>query len=139
MSGPPGEYAFVGRVAPWFASPPIMFLWDNGDTTAASTRTLAAPGVHTITLAATNNQGSATTSRTLTIHPPAPARECAVPLTAVTIAAATTGATYTFTANTVPGDASLPLNYTWSPEPMLGQGTAHVRICGQPMGHRRLQ
>lgn len=126
MRGPPGEYAFVGRVAPWFASPPIRFQWDNGDTTAASTRTLAAPGVHTITLAATNNHGSATTSRTLTIRPPAPATECAVPLTAVTIAAATTGATYTFTANTVPGDATLPLSYTWSPEPMLGQGTAHA-------------
>lgn len=126
MRGPPGEYAFVGRVAPWFASPPITFQWDNGDTTAASTRRLTTPGVHTITLAATNNQGSATTSRTLTIHPPAPATQCAVPLSAVTIAAATTGATYTFTANTVPGDATLPLNYTWSPEPMLGQGTAHA-------------
>lgn len=126
MSGPPGEYAFVGRIDPWFASPPITFQWDNGATTAASKRILTAPGVYTMTLAATNSQGSATTSRTLTIRPPAPATECAVPLSAVTIAAATTGATYTFTANTAPGDATHPLSYTWSPEPMLGQGTANA-------------
>jgi hypothetical protein len=39
-----------------------------------------------------------------------------------TLAAA--DATYAFTATVSPADASVPIKYTWSPEPVQGQGTA---------------
>ncbi|HEY88778.1 MAG TPA: hypothetical protein G4N98_03470 [Thermoflexia bacterium] len=57
-SGEPGEYTFSTSVVPADATTP-SYLWDNGDTTAATTRTLS-NGTHTLTVAVSNSCGSAT-------------------------------------------------------------------------------
>ncbi len=52
-SGVPGVYTFTTSYEPADATPPIAYLWDNGDTTAGSVRTLGL-GVHTLVVTATN-------------------------------------------------------------------------------------
>ncbi len=51
---------------------------------------------------------------------------CAIPLTAVEISGPTkghNGMLYTFSAAVEPADATLPVTYTWAPEPQAGQGS----------------
>lgn len=55
-SGEPGEYTFNTIVVPADATTP-SYLWDNGGTSASSTRTLSA-GTHTLTVAVSNDCGS---------------------------------------------------------------------------------
>ncbi|MBN1247524.1 MAG: PKD domain-containing protein, partial [Anaerolineae bacterium] len=54
---------------------------------------------------------------------------CPAPLTGVEIAGTALGqidTPYTFLAVTTPANATSPVSYTWSPEPLSGQGTAVV-------------
>lgn len=53
ISGAPGEYTFTTSFTPTEATPSIDYLWDNGDTTATTTRTLSL-GTHTLVVTATN-------------------------------------------------------------------------------------
>jgi PKD repeat protein len=53
MSGEPGVYNFTSSYLPQDATPPIAYLWDNGDTTAGTIRTLGV-GTHTLVVTATN-------------------------------------------------------------------------------------
>jgi uncharacterized repeat protein (TIGR01451 family) len=60
---------------------------------------------------------------TFSILPPA----CAVAISDLNLNgpdSATTGATVNFSVSPVPLDATDPISYTWSPEPLSGQGTA---------------
>lgn len=52
-SGNPGIYTFTTSYLPPDATLPIAYLWDDGGTSASSTRTLGA-GEHTLTITATN-------------------------------------------------------------------------------------
>ncbi|MBU0510203.1 MAG: PKD domain-containing protein, partial [Chloroflexi bacterium] len=51
--GEPGMYTFTASYEPAGASLPVTYLWDNDDTTAASTRTLGT-GTHNLAVTATN-------------------------------------------------------------------------------------
>jgi hypothetical protein len=52
-SGVPGTYTFTVSYEPVSATLPIAYLWDNGDTTATSTRLFSA-GTYTLVVTATN-------------------------------------------------------------------------------------
>jgi len=52
-SGAPGVYTFTTSYEPPDATPPIGYLWDNGDSTAFSIRNLDV-GTHTLIITATN-------------------------------------------------------------------------------------
>jgi PKD repeat protein len=53
LSGTPGVYTFTTSYEPISATLPIVYLWDNGDTTADSLRTLG-EGSYTLVVTATN-------------------------------------------------------------------------------------
>ena len=68
--GEPGVYIFTTSYTPAGASPPVTYLWDNGDTTAASTRTLV-DGTQNLAVTATNCTGaSAVDDHTIVINTP---------------------------------------------------------------------
>jgi hypothetical protein len=52
-SGTPGVYTFATSYAPTDATPPIAYLWDNGDTTSTTVRSLTG-GTVTLKITATN-------------------------------------------------------------------------------------
>ena len=52
-TGQPGTYTFTTTYEPTDATPPITYLWDNGDTTPDSSRVLDV-GTHTLVVTATN-------------------------------------------------------------------------------------
>ena len=57
-SGDPNiDYAFSTSIVPSDATVPFTYLWDNGDTTPTSTRSLA-PGAHTLAVTVTNCSGA---------------------------------------------------------------------------------
>jgi hypothetical protein len=65
---------------------------------------------------------------------PAPAN---VPVTGVTISGSTqvvTNTNYTMKANITPANATLPINYVWTPEPVAGQGTAEATYRWSQIG-----
>ncbi len=72
----------------------------------------------------TNCGGSADAVHTITIN-----EACERPLTGAAIDGASTGlidTQYAFAAGFSPADATAPLTYNWSPEPLSGQGTANA-------------
>ena len=52
-SGASGVYAFTSNYEPANAAPPIVYLWDNGDVTSTTVRSLGV-GATTLTITATN-------------------------------------------------------------------------------------
>ena len=68
--GEPGVYTFTASFQPPDATPPIAFTWDNGDTTATTTRTLDV-GAHTLVVTATNCADAlVTATHTITVEAP---------------------------------------------------------------------
>jgi hypothetical protein len=139
-SGSPGNYSFNAITSPADATQPITFLWDNGGSTDWSDRTLAA-GTHTLSVTATNCNGSAQVSddHMITINAPPPG--CTVALTQVEIGGPTsgqTGTSYTFTANTTPASADLPIVNTWTPSPDSGQDTANASYTWSSTGTKTI-
>ena len=63
-TGYPGVYTFTTSYLPQNATPPIAYVWDNGDNTATSIRTLGV-GTHTLMVTATN----CTTALVTDTHP----------------------------------------------------------------------
>ncbi len=67
--GVPGSHTFTTSHLPTDASLPIEYLWDNGDTTASSTRALGV-GAHTLAVTATNCTSAVVTdTHQITITP----------------------------------------------------------------------
>lgn len=139
-SGPPGEYTFSVDVTPANATTPISYLWDNGDTTTTSTRTLEV-GTSIISVTVTNNAGRGVATDTLDVTISEVPDDCPVPLTGVTLTGpvtGTTGTAYAFAAQTGPANATTPLSYTWAPEPDTGQGTATARYRWPTAGNKTI-
>jgi hypothetical protein len=109
--GYPGTYPFTASYLPANASPPVTYKWDNGDTTATSTRNLGV-GVHTLKVTATNHLTSIVfDNHVITINSP-----CAR-VTGVTLSYTNTNLIYTdtvvyFQANIAPDNANKPYTYT---------------------------
>jgi hypothetical protein len=116
-------YDFTAIVSPLDASTPITYTWSpgpvSGQGAALASYSWGTPGVKTITVTAANSGGSATGTHTITTS--------RVLVTGVSISGPTIGftnTTYAFTATVSPPNASAPVTYTWSPEPISGQGAA---------------
>jgi len=110
-TGQPGTYTFTTTYEPTDATPPVAYLWDNGDTTPDSSRVLDV-GNHTLVVTATNCAAALVTdSHTIVIPSPVTCTD----LVTITIAGATTGqpGTYTFTTTYEPTDATPPVAYLW--------------------------
>lgn len=120
-------YTFNAAIVPANATTPITYTWSpepaSGQGSTSASYTWASTGAQTINVTAKNCGGSPSDSHTITISQPLPG--CSVPLSGVTINGPTTGytgTTYAFNAAIVPANATAPITYTWSPEPVSGQG-----------------
>jgi hypothetical protein len=81
-------------------------------------------GTKVITVTASNEAGSMTSTHTITI-----VEGGVIAVTGVTITGPTAGnvdTAYTFTATVQPQNATGPIAYTWAPTPDSGQGTAYA-------------
>ena len=86
---------------------------------------------------ATNCGGSANAVHTITIN-----EACERPLTGAAIDGASTGVIdtqYAFTAGASPADVTAPLTYSWSPEPLSGQGTANATYQWDVAGNQTVK
>ncbi len=123
----PDTYVFTATIAPANATPPVTYQWSpsphSGQGTAVASYQWTTAGTYVITVTATNCGGPVVDTHTITIG----ASGCAHPLTDAAISGATsgyTGTAYSFSANVTPANATLPITYTWSPNPDSGQGSA---------------
>jgi len=124
-------YTFSATISPTFATPPLVYGWSPapniGQGTAEVSYRWPNSGTQTINLIVTNLRGAVSTSAVITINEPPPV------ITApslVTISGPITGrvnTAFSFTATVSPTDVTLPLSYTWSPEPLTGQGSSQVQ------------
>ncbi|MCP4535978.1 MAG: hypothetical protein GY832_02430 [Chloroflexi bacterium] len=116
---------FTAAVVPPTVTLPITYTWspvpEIGQGTARVTFTWAMTGPQTIAVTATNAAGvPVSDTHTIVVN---------VPLADVAINGPETGlvdTTGVFTTTVVPPTATLPITYTWSPVPEIGQGTAKV-------------
>jgi uncharacterized repeat protein (TIGR01451 family) len=129
-------YAFTATAGPPTATLPITYVWQaTAQTPVTSTVygitdavqfTWNVTGTQTVTVTAANTCGIAV-SDTHAVTVEAEPTVCPGPLTDVGISGPSSGYTgtlYTFTAVISPTDATEPITYTWSPEPISGQGAA---------------
>lgn len=117
-------YTFTAAVTPDTTTTPIDYTWtpepDDGQGTPQAAYTWWAEGEHTIAVTATNVAGAVAGTHHVTAY---------VPLSSVTLAGPADGilnGTYPYTATISPITASVPITYTWWPEPASGQGTPYV-------------
>jgi len=116
-------YDFTASVTPPTATRPA-YTWSStglvsGQGTPSARYRWTAPGTYTITVRAENPAGVVSDTHVIVIT--------CIPLTGVAISGPANGLinrAYTFNAVITPTDASRPINYTWSPAPTAGQGTA---------------
>jgi hypothetical protein len=125
------NYAFTAEVTPDTATTPITYTWApapmSGQGTASVAYQWMVTGTYAITVTAENAAGVVSGTHSIEIDPLPDT--CLSPVTGVSISGAATGyvgTRYDFTAAVMPSDATEPLNYTWSPAPDSGQGTASV-------------
>lgn len=141
--GPPGSYFFTAVISPANATPPITYLWDNGDAAVFSSRTLVS-GTYRLVVTATNIAASAVVTDDLVVTvtgESGPSASCPNPLARVTVSGpltVTTGSTAAYAATITPTGATTPITYTWSPSPASGQGTPNATYSfpvsgGQPV------
>ena len=140
-SGTPGIYTFTTSYEPINAAPPVTYLWDNGDTTATSVRSLDV-GTHNLQVTATNCI-TAIVLDTHTITIGEPPQVCDHPLSAVSLSGpgpGNTGEDLTFTASPQPSNATLPITYTWSSDGLIsGQGTSQASYRWTSAGSKNVQ
>jgi predicted outer membrane repeat protein len=125
-------YTFTATVTPADASPPVAYTWspqpDSGQGTAVVQYTWPSGGPKTIDVVVSGVCGSDTADHTISL---------CQPLLGVSIDGPPVGlvdSTYSFVASITPVDASLPVAYTWSPEPDSGQGSANVQYTWATTG-----
>ena len=129
-------YAFIATANPPASTLPITYVWRaTAQTPVTSTVnsitnvvqfTWNVTGTQTVTVTAAN-ACSIPVSDTHAIVVEAAPIGCQNPLTSLGISGPGTGYTgtlYTFTTAITPNNATQPITYTWSPEPISGQGTA---------------
>lgn len=132
------DYDFIAQVSPADASSPITYTWtpapDSGQNTETATYQWSEPGVKTITATAQNPTGIATATHTITISQ--------IAVTNVSISGPSSGTPnviYTYNAAVSPSDASTPINYTWTPEPLSGQGTSQASYSWPTVGDKTIE
>ena len=110
--GEPGVYTFTTTYEPPEATPPIGYLWDNGDVTAFSVRSLDV-GSHTLTVTASNCTDTVVVdSHTIVItQTPVCTEVSGVDLTLVTTGTIRPGDEVEFSADIAPDDAVKPYTY----------------------------
>ncbi len=119
--GAPGSHTFTTSHLPTDASLPIEYLWDNGDTTASSTRAMGV-GAHTLAVTATNCTSAVVTdTHQITIT------SC-TEITSVDLNVTTAGAIYTntvvaFSAAILPANLTTPYTYTINGGPELSSSS----------------
>jgi sugar lactone lactonase YvrE len=132
-------YSFTGVIKPITATAtlpltytlPITYTWSpeplSGQGTPTAGYNWPITGTQMISLAAYNcGPASVTDVHTIIITAPEPAP---TPIESIVISGPVTGlvnTAYTFTVSISPSEASLPITYTWSPEPESGQSTPLV-------------
>lgn len=134
------EYAYNAVISPTIAlssTVPIRYTWHPAPLSGQGERLVAyrwtSPGLQTIGVTATTAYESAAVTKTITVYDE---------LKSVTIAGATSGATYTeytFTAITEPDMTDEPVTYAWSPQPDMGQGTRYATYRWTSAGQRSIQ
>jgi PKD repeat protein len=132
------DYVFDATTRPLTTTLPLTYTWQATDQVGSSHTALLtdsqafswqSPGIKTITVTAQNPLGLVTATHRIAIH--------YVPLSAVTIgeeSRALMGRTTVLRASVSPPTATLPITYTWSPEPANGQGTANAAYTWQSPG-----
>jgi hypothetical protein len=111
-AGTPGDYVFSADYAPYDASTPITYLWDNDETSTTTTRTLEV-GVHTLSVTATNPVNAVSDIHTITISTaPVCTHVTSVTLTRVTPAPIYTDTHVIFSADVAPDNAHKPYTTT---------------------------
>jgi hypothetical protein len=127
---------FTAKVDPVDVAYPIEYAWSpppvNRQGTTVATYRWQQTGDKQIEVTASNRDGSVSTRHTI---------QLSIPLSNVTISGpmtATVKETTTFTATIDPPDVAQPVEYTWSPEPTHGQGTAVSTYHWQQSGSRQI-
>jgi hypothetical protein len=122
------QYVFTATLSPADATTPITYKWLpeplSGQGTANATYQWDVAGSQTVNVQVTNCGGPADAAHAITIND-----VCERPLAGAAIDGASTGTIntqYAFVASPAPADATTPLTYSWSPEPLSGQGTANA-------------
>jgi|GEM_PF-5174861 len=141
--GPPGDYAFAGDFGPLFATQPVSYTWDNGDTTPFSIYTFEETGEYTIELTVTNNNNSAsaTVTHTVSINRPQSVEQCPEALTEVTLTGPNDGTVEVgkaaiFEVTALPDNASLPIDYIWAPAPDAGPNATSAGFTWETGGEK---
>ncbi len=130
-------YGFTVGLTPVTPTPPVLYTWspvpDQGQGTSAVTYTWAMTGVYRLMATVENCSGVVSDTHTITIAQ----RPWCVPLSGVQISGPDWGyvdEVYAFDAITTPVTATTPIMYTWSPSPMMGQGTGAVTYAWGAVG-----
>jgi PKD repeat protein len=110
-TGEPGVYTFTTTYTPTEATPPIAYIWNNGDVVSTTVRTLDV-GEHTLVVAATNCDGvQVSDTHVITITPPPCTEVTSIDLTRVTTGTIYTDTLVTFEADLLPDDLDTPYAY----------------------------
>ncbi|MBN2007272.1 MAG: hypothetical protein JXA21_28230 [Anaerolineae bacterium] len=140
VSGVTGaSYVFTAGISPTNATAPFTYTWNPapnaGQGTSAATYAWIAPGPKTIMVTVQNAGDDATDTHIINIA------AANVPVDSVAIdgpGSGVTGASYAFTANISPTNATTPITYTWTPAPGSGQGTATAAYTWGTVGSRTI-
>ncbi len=133
-------YTFSAATEPGDATGPITYTWQASEQPevrgpgSTISYTWGAAGPKAVTVTAENCGGPVADAHTITLAPCY--RVEGVSLSGPTTA--TVGASSWFSAQVSPGTASLPISYTWSPEPTAGQGTEQVAYVWRTVGSHPL-
>jgi len=113
-AGMPGTYTFTTSYEPVGATPPIDYLWDDGGTADTSVRTFDVTGTYTLTVSATNCDGTMVEDTHVIVISEEPV---CVEVTGVDLTQVTTGTLYVgnqvdFLADIMPDGFTAPYTYT---------------------------
>jgi PKD repeat protein len=111
--GYPGVYTFTTEYAPFSATLPIDYLWDDGGTADSSVRSLSA-GTYTLSVQATNCEATTVSDTHTLVIEPEPA---CTPVSSIDLRLVSTGTLYVydlvgFSVDLAPDEAAKPYSYT---------------------------